>query len=312
MDFLLMIEGQEGVTWPEWRSLGELAERTGYDGLFRSDHYASMFHPELSRSLDAWAVICALATTTSRIRLGTLVSPVAFRHPAVLANMVVTADQVSGGRVELGLGAGWYEDEHSAYGFKFPDGAARLDELADQLEIIHGIWTSDDPVGSKTRVAAPRAPRPVQRPHPPLLMGGSAGPRACALAARWADEYNVYETAPAEIGGIRARLAAACERIGRDPATLGMSVNSNVLVGRDHKDLLRRAERHMSYQGIDGDPGAYTAGLGPERMVGTPHQILEQVAAYREAGVDRIMLQVYPHGDHEAIQLIGEQIVARV
>lgn len=304
-----MIEGQEGVTWPQWKALAGSAERLGFQGLFRSDHYASLFPPGKSRSLDAWAVICGLAAITTRLRLGTLVSPVTFRHPAVLANLVTTADHISGGRVELGLGAGWNQNEHTAYGFIFPETAQRMELLAEHLEIIHGVWSSDNPVGTAVRVEQPRVPRPVQQPHPPLIMGGVAGTRAARLAAQWADEYNVYQTAPQDVPAKSQRLAAACEAVERDPADLRLSVNANILIGSDSADLESRARRHMSYQGIDADPAAYIESLGPENLVGTPDHILEQIDGYRAAGAERILFQVYPHDDDEAIEMIAERIV---
>lgn len=304
-----MIEGQEGVTWPQWKELAGAAERLGFGGVFRSDHYGSLFAPDESRSLDAWAVICGLAAVTTRLRLGTLVSPVTFRHPAVLANLVATADHISGGRVELGLGAGWNEDEHDAYGFTFPETDRRMELLAEHLEIICGVWSSDDPVGNTVRLEQPRMPRPVQQPRPPIIMGGLAGPRAARLAARWADEYNVYETAPGDVPEKSRRLAAACEAEGRDPASLRLSVNANILIGSDRADLVSRAGRHMAYRGIEADPAAYLESLGPSHLVGTPDAILEQIEAYRAAGAKRILFQLYPHDDTEALEMIAENIV---
>ncbi len=189
-----MIEGQEGVTWPQWRALAEACERHGIPTLFRSDHYLNLDgqHPERG-SLDAWGTVNALAALTSTLRLGTLVSPASFRHPSVLAKLVVTADHVSGGRIDLGLGAGWHEREHEAYGLPFHSTETRVDVLEEQLEIVMGAWGSE-PFSLQGRhyvlADLEAQPKPVQRPHPPLLMGGNAGPRSAALAARFADEYN--------------------------------------------------------------------------------------------------------------------------
>src|SRR5215207_6584948 len=187
----LMVEGQNGVTWDQWLALADAAERSGLEGLFRSDHYTSM--GDEPGALDAWATLAALAARTSRIRLGTMVSPVTFRHPSVLAKMVVTVDHVSGGRAELGLGAGWHEGEHRAYGFEFPPTPTRMERLAEQLELVTRSWTEDAVSfqGRHYRVQDLRAlPKPVQRPRPTLLVGGGAGPKSLALAARFADEYN--------------------------------------------------------------------------------------------------------------------------
>jgi alkanesulfonate monooxygenase SsuD/methylene tetrahydromethanopterin reductase-like flavin-dependent oxidoreductase (luciferase family) len=192
VDLCLMIEGQEGVEWSQWVALAQACERHGLPALFRSDHYLNLDgrHPERG-SLDAWGTLCALATATESLRLGTLVSPATFRHPSNLAKLVTTADHISGGRVELGLGAGWHEREHEAYGFEFPPTRARMDILAEQLEVVLGSWGDSETSfeGEHYRLAGLDAqPKPVQRPHPPLIMGGNAGPRSAGLAVRFADE----------------------------------------------------------------------------------------------------------------------------
>src|SRR3954454_21765927 len=184
MDLCLMIEGQEGVEWPEWVNVAEACESAGIPALFRSDHQLNLDGIDERGSLDAWATITALAARTSTLRFGTLVSPVTFRHPSDVAKVVVAADHVSGGRVELGLGAGWNEREHAAYGFDFPPLGERMDMLAEQLEIVHGQWP-DPPFSSAATHSSLEAvdahPKPVQTPHPPLIMGGKAGRRAAAL-----------------------------------------------------------------------------------------------------------------------------------
>ena len=189
-----MIEGQEDVTWADWVALADACERSGVEALFRSDHYLSVFGEGERGALDAWGTLNALAARTSTLRLGTMVSPSSFRHPSVLAKLATTADHVSGGRIELGLGTGWSEVEHTAYGFPFLSMKERMDVLEEQLEIIHDGHWSDGSVqlqGDLLRARGPGArPLPVQRPHPPLIMGGAAGPRAARLAARYADEYN--------------------------------------------------------------------------------------------------------------------------
>src|SRR4051794_10858730 len=188
----LMIEGQEDVTWEDWVALADACERFGIEALFRSDHYVSVFGEDERGSLDAWGTICALAARTTTLRLGTMVSPASFRHPSVLAKLVTTADHVSGGRVELGLGAGWSEVEHTAYGFPFGSMRQRMDVLEEQLAILHdGHWGEDRDFsfsGEHYELSALDAlPRPIQSPHPPLILGGAAGPRAARLAARYAD-----------------------------------------------------------------------------------------------------------------------------
>src|SRR5947209_12046466 len=215
MDLCLMVEGQEGVSWDQWVSLARACEEHGLPAMFRSDHYLNLdgAHPARA-ALDAWGTLNALAAVTTTLRLGTLVSPATFRHPSSLAKLVVTADHVSNGRVELGLGAGWHEREHAAYGFPFPPTRTRMDILEEQLQIVLGGWTEPgfSFQGEHYRVSDLDAqPKPVQQPHPPLIIGGVAGPRSAALAARFADEYNTVFPTLDDVGRRRDALAQACE-----------------------------------------------------------------------------------------------------
>jgi F420-dependent oxidoreductase-like protein len=309
-----MVEGQEGVTWPQWVELARACERYAFAALFRSDHYLSFDDPERRGALDAWATLAALAPITERVGLGTLVSPATFRHPSVLAKSVVTVDHASGGRAELGMGAGWFEREHAAFGFPFSGDRERLDVLAEQVEIVHRLWDrSEDEVtfeGAHYRLDACRSlPYPIQEPHPRLLLGGGAGPRAAALAARWADEYNVvYETVDA-CAAARERLTRACEAIDRDPASLGFSLMTTFAIGTDAGDLERRARRLMERLGESGDPESFLSGWIAERLVGTVDEVLEQLAAYAAVGIRRVMLQHLFHEDLDTLALIGERIV---
>ena len=317
MRVCLMVEGQEGVGWDQWVALALACEEHGFEALFRSDHYVSFGREAEWGSLDAWATIAALSARTERVRLGTLVSPVTFRHPSQLAKSVVTADHASGGRVELGMGAGWFEREHRAYGFPFPETRERLGILEEQVEIVHRLWDRDEPEvsfeGSHYRLEACRAlPKPVQVPHPPLILGGQAGPRAARLAARWADEYNVNMIDPPESRRRRQALDRACERAGRDPASLPMSLMTFALVGSDRKELEARAARLLDRQGNNGDPGAYLAGMGSNRIAGTVDEVVSRLADYAEAGVRRVMLQHLLHDDLEAVALIGSEIIPGV
>jgi F420-dependent oxidoreductase-like protein len=267
-----MIEGQEDVTWEQWVALAEACERSGIEALFRSDHYLSVEGEHDRGSLDAWATINALAAITSRIRLGTLVSPATFRHPSVLAKMVVTADHVSGGRVELGLGAGWLEAEHRAYGFPFADTRTRMDVLAEQLEIVHSQWKPGafSFEGEHYRIENLDAlPKPLQQPHPNLIVGGSGGPRSLALAARFADEYNTPFAAVERCREIRAKLDEACEKEGREPLPLSLMTRLKPL--GETRELLGELE---------------------------------------EAGVERVMLQHLDHADTDAVEEIGRELAS--
>ncbi|MCW3066650.1 MAG: class flavin-dependent oxidoreductase [Solirubrobacterales bacterium] len=311
MRICLMIEGQEDVTWEDWRRLAVAAETGGFDALFRSDHYVSVMEREQRGSLDAWATLCALAPLTERIRLGTLVSPATFRHPSVLAKMAVTADHASGGRIEVGLGAGWHDREHAAYGFPFPPMRERMEVLAEQLEIVHGQWTQSPFAfsGRHYEVAeADHLPKPVQRPHPPLIMGGLAKARSVELAARWADEYNTIFAPPDTCAERRAAVRAACEAAGRDPDTVTFSLMTGMVIGAERADVERRAHEVAEFRGDPPDDAA--ASLRAEHwIVGTVPEALEQLRTLEAAGVERIMLQHVLHRDLEVLDLIGREII---
>ncbi len=312
MRLCLMIEGQEGVSWPEWVALARACEDHGIPALFRSDHYQNLDGRDPSRpALDAWATLNALAAITETLRLGTLVSPASFRHPSVLAKQVTTADHVSGGRIELGLGAGWHEREHRAYGFPFASTRERMDVLEEQLEIVVGSWGAG-PFGFEGRHyrldRLEAQPKPVQRPHPPLIMGGMAGPRAARLAARFADEYNTTFPTVRDIRERRERIGAACAQAGRDP--MPFSVMTGVLVASSKAELRARAQRLGEKMGADG------AGLIADPpagwIVGTVEAAAEQLLALREAGVSRVMCQQLVHEDIEHVAVLGQELAPLV
>jgi F420-dependent oxidoreductase-like protein len=315
MRICLFIEGQENVTWDQWVALARASEEHGFEALFRSDHYMSFGHPTEWGTLDAWATLAALAPLTDRIHLGTLVSPVTFRHPSELAKSVVTVDHASGGRVELAMGAGWNEAEHRAYGFPFPPTAERIERLEEQVEIVHRLWDRDEVTieGKHYQLEAVHGlPKPVQEPHPNLIVGGAANARSAALAARWADEYNMNFEGPEVCRGGRVRLSAACEAIGRDPASLVMSLANTVLIGADRRELEARASRLMERRGQTGDIGAYIEGMREDRIVGTPGEVLDRLAEFADAGVERVMMQHLLHDDLETVALIGQEIIPAV
>jgi F420-dependent oxidoreductase-like protein len=235
MRVCLMIEGQDDVGWDDWRALAEAAERSGIEAMFRSDHYLSDQDARGHGSMDAWATLSALAAITTTLRLGTLVSPATFRHPSVLAKMAVTADHISGGRIEVGVGAGWMEEEHSAYGFPFPSTKTRMDMLAEQLEIVHRSW-KPGPFSFRGEHYAidelDALPKPVQQPHPPLIVGGSGGARSLELAARWADEYNTPFASVDKCRKVRAKLDEACAAAHRKRLPLSLMTHPDELEGR--------------------------------------------------------------------------------
>jgi F420-dependent oxidoreductase-like protein len=307
-----MIEGQEDVSWQQWLGIAQACEQHGIPALFRSDHYMNLDgnHPERG-ALDAWGTLCALAAVTDTVRLGTMVSPASFRRPSVLAKLVVTADHVSDGRVEVGLGAGWHEREHAAYGFPFLPTKTRMDVLEEQLQILQGHW-SQEPFSFDgqhyTLTDLDARPKPIQRPHPPLIMGGSAGPRGAALAARYADEYNTTFPSVDDVRERRDRLDRACQAAGRDP--LPLSIMTGVVVGRDDSELRDRAARLGEKMGAD--PSALVDDPPPGWIVGTLDQATEQLLALREAGVSRVMGQHLVHDDLDAFALWGGELAPRV
>ena len=301
-----MIEGQEGVTWPQWRALAAACEEHGIPSLFRSDHYQNLDgqHPERG-SLDAWGTIIALSALTTELRLGTMVTPTSFRHPSVLAKLVVTADHVSDGRIDIGLGAGWHQREHDAYGFPFLAAAERVDVLEEQLQILMGHWGQDEFsfTGEHYALVGLNAqPKPVQRPRPPLIMGGNAGPRSAALAARFADEYNTPFPSLEHVQRRKAAIDQACERAGREP--IPFSIMAGAILGADTGEVEQRARRVAEATGQD--PGALLRDPPPGWIVGTLEQAAEQLAPIREAGVSRVMCNQYVEPEVEQVARIGE------
>ena len=304
MDLCLMIEGQEGVSWDQWVALAQGCEEHGIPTLFRSDHYMNLDgqHPDRG-SLDAWATLTALAAITSTVRLGTMVSPATFRHPSELAKVVATADHVSGGRIDLGLGAGWHEREHEAYGFPFAGTRTRVDVLEEQLQVVLGAWTQAPFSFSGAHYTLEdldAQPKPVQSPRPPLIMGGSAGPRSVALAARYADEYNTPFATLDDVRTRRDAVIGACEAAGRDP--LAFSVMTGFLVGRDESELRDRAGRLAERIGSSAD--TLLSDPPPSWIVGTTERAGAQLTALRDAGVHRVMCQNLLHDDLDVLSLI--------
>jgi len=297
-----MVEGQEGVTWEHWLALAEACETAGLEGLFRSDHYLSIVRGGEAGSLDAWTTIAALAARTERIRLGTLVSPVTFRPASVLAKAVATAQEISGGRVELGIGAGWYEREHQSYAIPFPPLGERFERLAEQLAIITGLWST--PVGEPFSFTgrhyavtdSPALPKPVQPGGVPVIVGGGGPRRTPALAARHAAEFNTAFMSLDRFREQRQRVADACTAIGRDPATMTYSAALVVCVGKDEAEIARRAIAI----------GQAPADLRSRGIAGTPDEARETLEQWSDAGADRVYLQVLDLGDLDHLDAVAE------
>ena len=288
MRICLMLEGQEGISWEQWLALARAAEDAGLEGLFRSDHYRSIMRGDPAGSLDAWTTLAALAARTERIRLGTMVSPVTFRPASVLAKAVTTVDHVSNGRAELGIGAGWFEAEHETYGFPFLTVRARLDELDRQLDEVVRQWTDADDIW----------PKPVQKPRPPIVVGGSAKPRTVAAAVRHADEYNTVFPSVEEARERRQILDDAARTAGREPLRFSMMIGC--VVGEDGADLDARLGRFRE-----------TVGPNPPPLVGTVDEVADRLREYEQVGVERAMLQHLLHEDVAMVELLGE-VAARL
>jgi alkanesulfonate monooxygenase SsuD/methylene tetrahydromethanopterin reductase-like flavin-dependent oxidoreductase (luciferase family) len=306
VELCLMIEGQEGVTWPLWQALASACEEHGIRTLFRSDHYQNLDgqHPERG-SLDAWGTIIALSALTTKLRLGTLVTPTSFRHPSVLAKLVVTADHVSGGRIDLGLGAGWHEREHEAYGFPFLPSSERIDVLEEQLEILMGTWGEENFsfTGRHYTLSGLNAqPKPVQRPRPPLIMGGNAGPRSAALAVRFADEYNTPFPSLEQIQERKGSIDRAFDAAGRE--SIPFSVMAGAVLGADQAEVERRARRVAEATGRDA--AELVREPPPGWIVGTIEQAAEQLAPIRDAGVSRVMCNQFVDPEVEQVTRLGE------
>ena len=295
-----MIEGQEGVAWEHWCALANACEEHGIGTLFRSDHYISQSDEDGRVAHDAWTIIAALAARTTKLRFGTLVTPATFRLPGLLANAVATADNVSGGRIELGLGAGWMEREHRAFGFPFPETSVRVEMFAEQLEIVHRLWTEEhvDFHGKHyTLEHAPGLPKPVQQPHPPIIVGGSGKRGTVEPALRFADEYNTPFASPEEAAAIRSRVPS-----------LRFSVMTGCVIGETHDDALERAQQLYGRVPRDLDFDAWLARYRERAIVGSVDEVAARLQEYEAAGCDGIMLQHLLHTDLEPVRLIAQLI----
>jgi alkanesulfonate monooxygenase SsuD/methylene tetrahydromethanopterin reductase-like flavin-dependent oxidoreductase (luciferase family) len=293
----VMIEGQEGVTWPQWLALADACEAAGLEGLYRSDHYTGI-HGGEGGALDAWATIAALAARTSTVRLGTLVSPATFRHPSVLARMAVTASEISGGRVELGLGSGWFEREHRAHGIPFPPVAERTAMFAEQLEIIARSLRGG-PFDFDGRFYRLEDATPLPTPSSPIriIVGGTAKPGTVEPAARFADEYNTFFASPEEARSRRQAVVRACEAVGREP--IAFSLMTQGIAGENEADVARRRQAIADLTGKD------PAERAEAKIEGTVDEVAERLREYEAVGVERVMLQHLLHADLEMVELLG-------
>ncbi|HEV2887122.1 MAG TPA: LLM class F420-dependent oxidoreductase [Jatrophihabitans sp.] len=309
MRLCVFTEPQQGATYEDLLRVARATESLGFEGFFRSDHYLRMGEGSgLPGPTDAWTTLAGLARDTSRVRLGTLVSPATFRHPGPLAITVAGVDQMSGGRVELGFGAGWFEAEHTAYGIAFPDVGTRYDIFAEQLAIIDGLWQAPagqrfDFAGKHYRVQdSPALPKPVQQPRVPIILGGAGRKRSAALAAAHADEYNSAFRPVVESGQIFDRVRTAVAEAGRDASSMAYSVAQVSCVGRNDAELRRRAE----VLGRDLDE------LRAEGLVGTPTEVVAKLGEFAETGASRAYLQLMDLTDFDQLELIAAEVAPQL
>jgi len=309
VDLRIFTEPQQGATYDDLLRVAQATEECGFDAFFRSDHFLSMGGPGDPGPTDSYVTLAGLARETSRIRLGTLVTSATFRLPGPLAVAVAQVDQMSGGRVELGLGTGWFEAEHQAYGIPFPAVSERFDRLAEQLEILTGLWTT--PAGERysftgthyTVVDSPALPKPVQQPHPPVIVGGKGKRRTPELAARFATEFNVPFATVDDVAAQFARVDRACAEAGRDPATLARSVAQMTCVGRDDAEVEGRAEAL----------GKKVDELNPFDLTGTVAQVVDQLGVWQErTGLSRFYLQILDLADLDHLELIAAEVTPQL
>jgi F420-dependent oxidoreductase-like protein len=301
MRLAVFIEPQFGATYADQLRVAQHAEQLGFEAFFRSDHFLTMGGDGLPGPTESWATLAAIAVQTSRIRLGTMLTSATFRLPGVLAITVAQVDQMSGGRVELGLGAGWFEAEHQAYGIPFPPVGERFDRLDEQLAIMTGLWTT--PVGETFSfhgkhyqlVDSPALPKPVQSPRPPVIIGGAGPKRTPALAARYADEFNVPFRPLDVTGATYERVREACAAVGREKLPV-FSAAQTIAVGRTDTQAKQRAD----------------AIGGPPRLFGTPAQVVDQIGKFRELGAQRMALQVLDLSDLDHLDVIAGEVAPQL
>jgi alkanesulfonate monooxygenase len=308
MRLRIFVEPQQGASYEQQLRVAQAAESGGFDAFFRSDHFLTMGGDGLPGPTDAWLTLAAIARETDRIRLGTLVTSATFRLPGMLAVQVAQVDAMSGGRAELGLGAGWYDGEHTAYGVPFPPLGERFARLEEQFAVIRGLW--DTPLGETFDFDGahyqlkdcPALPKPVQRPHPPLIVGGGGPKRTPRLAATYAAEFNLPFSSLADTEAQFARVRAACTDVGRDPGTLRLSAAQTVCCGATDAEVERRAA-NMGRQVDD---------LRAHGLAGTPDEVVARLQEFAAIGAEAVYLQVLDIDDLEHVALLSEDVLPRV
>ncbi len=303
MELAIDVEGQNGLTWALWKQLVPLAEDLGFAALYRSDHFArNRQGPDLD-ALELWVSLTWLACNTKRIQFGPLVSPVSFRHPAITARMAANVDDLSGGRLQLGMGTGWDEREHTVWGFPLGDLKTRFDRFEEGLELVYTLFHSAEPVTFSGKYFSTKEalllPRPARPGGPSILVGGRGGKRTTMLAARYAAEWNTYRLPVESVRALMQELDAALASINRDPATLRRSIMLNVILGKTDKEVQEK------------QAGKTLVEWRQVGVIGTPNQIVDQLGEYAALGLDRVMLQMNDPSDLGLMELLGVSVCHR-
>ena len=311
----IMVEGQEGLTWERWHKISDMAESLGFESVVRSDHLVPLEGDETREVLEAWVSLTDLAVRTNRIRFGNLVTPITHRHPSVVAKMAASIDRLSGGRLELGLGAAWSQRGHDAFGIPFPPLKVRFEMLEETIQVIQALWTQDNVSfnGKHYRLENVISnPKPLQSPRPPIVIGGEGVRRTIPLAACYADEWNAGGQDVASFRAKREVLRASCEKLGRDPDTVKCSMCPAILIGLNESELQGRLRRNQkilignaAVMGASSPADLIKAGW----VVGTPLQVIEQMKSLEGAGVQRFYLEIFDFDDLEVLELIAQEVL---
>jgi F420-dependent oxidoreductase-like protein len=315
-------EGQDGLTWDRWRYLAQRVEELGFESLWRSDHLVSVVGRGERESIEAWTSLAYLATATTRLRFGTLVSPTTFRHPSLLALQAAAIDQLSGGRLEVGLGAGWDVDEHASFGVPFPPTKDRFGMLEEAIDVVKALWTQEEAhfEGRFYSLDGARAhPAPAQRPHPPIVIGGTGERYTLPIVARHADEWNSHGVTPEVYRAKREALERMCEGVGRDPSEIKHSVAGPCVIGDSDGAIQRQIDAFADFFPLrapaffpeDAVDNSIESLRARGWFVGRPDEVVEQIRVFAEAGVHRVMMQYMPHED-ESLELFASDVLPHV
>lgn len=318
----VQFEAQDGVGWDRWRELATRVDDLGYESMWRSDHLFSVVGDRSKTGIETWTSLTYLATATSRIRFGPLVSPMTFRHPSLLALQAAAVDELSGGRLEVGVGTGWEPREHEVFGVPFPSTPERFERLDEGLTVMKLLWTEDEPEfkGQFYSLRGARChPKPLQRPHPPIVVGGTGEKRSLRIVAKHADEWNAHGVTAAVYRAKRAVLERHCAELGRDPATIRHSVTAPCVTTMSEKTIRDRIEAQSRLLPLrtpaffpEGEPQTIEAMRARGWIVGHPEEVVDQIRTLAAEGVERVMLELIDAYDDETLELIAREVLPKL